>query len=401
MLLDELRQKKRLVIVGLNSGTSFDGVDAAALRISGDGRKTRPTFLRGSARTFPATLRQKISALADSKSVTLEQIMLLDCLLGIQFGQSARVLIKRLERAGIKVDAIASHGQTVRHWPAGERHGGRIIRGTLQLGSPEQISAITSKIVVSHFRQADIAVGGEGAPITVDAMRRLFADRHEPRLMVNIGGMANFFYFPAGGSVSGVRAADCGPGNVLSDLLTQKLYSKPFDRNGNIANSGAVHPKLLKHLKRHPFLSDSRVSTGREEFGTVLVDKILAWKKRYRIPKHDVLTTAAYLTVYGIVNRTRRILSTEGNLTKLYLTGGGAHNKFFMRWLGEELRAIDVQTVQGIGFDPNLVESAAYAMMGWATLRSKGSPTRFASGRRQSVLPVLGRITQPPQKVAT
>jgi anhydro-N-acetylmuramic acid kinase len=398
MLLDQLRQKKRLVIIGLNSGTSSDGVDAAAVRFAGDVRRPKPVFLRGFTRAFPASLKLKVAALADSDAVALEDVMLLDNLLGIHFGQAAKALTSRLGREGIKVDAIASHGQTVRHWPGGKRYGGKIITGSIQLGSPEQISTITGKTVVSHFRQGDIAVGGEGAPITVHAMRQMFADRREPRLIVNIGGMANYFYFPVGRSTAGVRAADCGPGNVLSDLLTRKIYGIPFDRDGKIANSGRVHQQLFKHLRRHPFFRSSRVSTGREEFGTALVDKILDWKRRYRIPKRDVITTAAHLTVYGIVNSTRQIRNADSNLSKLYLTGGGARNKFFLQRLSEELGTIDVGTVQDLGFDPDLIEAAAFATMGWATLRGKASPTRFVSGRRQTVLPVLGRIIQPPQK---
>ena len=391
--------KNSLVVVGLNSGTSADGLDMAALRFGSSKKKETIKLLAARTRRFDSVLRQTILDITDAARVSLNELVSLDNMLGIFFGRAAASFVKHLRRKGIMVDAIASHGQTIRHLPATMTIGKYRVHGTLQLGSPDQISVLTGKPVVADFRQADVALGGEGAPITVEAMRRLFADKHESRLIVNIGGMANYFYFPKGGDRWRTRAADCGPGNVLCDILSTRLFGEKYDRGGRRAGSGSVCDKLLTVLLERRFFKNTRNSTGREEFGPALVDRIMSSGRRFGISDGDIMATTAELTTVSIINRLRPLVRGDRATRKLYLTGGGSHNKFFVRRLQDCFPDIDVCTVKELGFNPDIVEAASFAVIGRAALCSQAMPTRFDGRRKQKLQPVLGRIVQPPQKV--
>lgn len=398
MSLLKLLRKKQLVIVGLNSGTSADGLDLAALVIDRRRGRYRITHLAGATRRYPVELRRAVLELSDSKATTLDQVIFLDQALGQFYGRMASQFIGRVNRSGIAVDAVASHGQTVRHLPRAKSVAGFNVHGTLQLGSLEWIATHTGKTVIGDFRQADVALGNEGAPITTSAMERLFSVSNESRLIVNIGGMANFFYFPACRTALLVAAADCGPGNSLSDLLAEKLFRLPYDRGGRLARSGKVSQRLLSLLLAEPFFRDDAVSTGREAFGSSLVEKILVNARRLRLSSHDIIATVAELTPVSVATAVRPFIQRDRTLRKLYLTGGGVHNRFFTRRLSELLNGVTVDSIVSLGFDPDLVEASAYAVMGEAALRGETLPTRFEPSGHPLWRPVLGQIIQPPRE---
>ncbi|MCP4685095.1 MAG: anhydro-N-acetylmuramic acid kinase [bacterium] len=398
-MLKRLLNKKQLVVLGLNSGTSADALDLAALQIRREGRKVTVKFLSGRTRRYPDKLRSQVIETADSNDISPDRMMCLDNALGQFYGREASRFIKKLAVNGTAVDLVASHGQTARHLPQRSRTAGFTVNGSLQLGSPAQIAAKTGKIVVGDFRQADIALGHEGAPITVAAMARLFAHPQQSQLIVNIGGMSNFFYFPSSRSGQRTQAADCGPGNSLLDLLSQKLYGEHFDRNGRHALAGEVSQRLLSVLLAEPFFGDRAVSTGREAFGEKLAGKILILGKKLRLQTEDLMATTAELTVMAVVQRLGRLVAADRSLTKLCLTGGGLKNRFLKRRLAEIFSDLDVCSVSELGFDPDLVEAAAYAVMGEACLRCESLPTVFGRGGKQKRQPVLGIIAQPPQGV--
>lgn len=397
MTLPGLLHRKQLVVLGLNSGTSADGLDLAALRLVRRGRKVSVAFLAGSERTYPPAIRDAVLAAADATTLPPDQIVYLDQLLGRFYARTARQFIMRLAKRGIKVDAVASHGQTVRHLPKPTEVAGFRVHGTMQLGSPEQIATVTGLVTVGDFRQADVAAGNEGAPITVAAVARLFGHPKEARLIVNIGGMSNFFYIPAGANPARIRAADCGPGNSLSDLLSRKLHGCKYDHQGQKAAAGTPSERLYHLLTAESFFNGGTKSTGREVFGAAMADKMLAFSKQFDLKPDDLLATAGELTVRSIAARVRPLFDNDKTLRSLYLTGGGEHNRFFVRRLKKLLGGPDVVSIRKLGFDPKLVEAASYAVLGEACLRSEPLPTRF-DGRPQKVMPVLGRIVQPPQK---
>lgn len=395
MSLNKLLSQQPLTILGLNSGTSADGLDMAVLRFTGRGRKEHIQFVAGGKRAYPQAVRSQVLKLADSGVASLEEIIRLDNLLGQVFGQAASRFIEQVRHDGILVDAVASHGQTVFHLPQKKRIAGFATHGTLQLGSLEQIAARTGRVTVGDFRQGDIALGNEGAPITVAAMAKLFGSAKESRLILNIGGMANFFYFPKGSQPEAIRAADTGPGNSLSDLLSQRLFNEPFDRNGRHARAGMVSRRLLSIVMGNPFFRGKAVSTGRELFGANLANRILTEGRRLRLDSEDVLATAVEVTIQGICLKLMAIIEADSSIKKLYLTGGGIRNSFMRERLEDELPKVQVGSVEELGYDPSLVEASSYAVMGMACLRGEPLPTRFA-GKKQERLPVLGKIVQPP-----
>jgi anhydro-N-acetylmuramic acid kinase len=399
MILSRLLNKKRLTVLGLNSGTSADGLDLAVLRIERTGGRFRITQLAGSERRYPPNLRQAVLSLADAQTISPEDIIRVDQALGQFYGRAAASFVKRQERSGLHIDIIASHGQTVRHLPHKSRFVGYTVNGTLQLGAPEQIAAHTGRVIVADFRQADVALGNEGAPITTAAMQRLFSAPNESRLLVNIGGMSNFFFFPARKSPLAALSADCGPGNSLCDILTEQLFGVPYDRGGRLALSGLVSMRLLTLLLAEPFFQSGEASTGRETFGRELAERILSLARKLRLSKHDIIATTAELTVAAIANSVRPIVRRDRTIRSLFLTGGGVYNRFFARRLREQLDGLEVVSIKALGYDPGLVEASAYAVMGEATLRSEGLPTRNAGNTRGSHWAVLGRIVQPSQEI--
>ena len=391
MSLNKLLIKKRLTVLGLNSGTSADGLDLAVVRISSSRRGTKFKFTNGSKKRYSSTLKKSILSFADSKAVSLDDLIDLDNRLGRFYGRAASSLISRLS-AGISIDLIASHGQTVRHLPTGK------IRGSLQIGSTDFIAAATGLPVVSDFRQADIALGNEGAPITVAAMNEMFSSPYGPRLIVNIGGMSNYFYFPKAKGVFQARAADCGPGNSLCDILSAGLYSKRYDLNGRHALSGSVSEPIVKSIMSKSFYRNGTVSTGRESFGIGTAEKIIRQGKNKRLSKDDMMATVAEITVRSIVKSVRPLLKRDKLLLKLYLTGGGRFNIFFVERLMHHLPGIEVLPVDELGVSGDFVEASAYAVMGEACVRSRALPTRFTGKSGQVLTPVLGKITQPPKR---
>ncbi len=401
-MLGTIAKRKSLVVLGLNSGTSADGLDLAAVRITRTRSRTTINFLAGHTVQYPPAIRNVILRVADSEQLPLADIVYLDNLLGKCYGKAAGQFIGRLRQRKIKVDAIASHGQTVRHLPKPTKVAGMKVHGTLQLGSLAQIAALTNCVTTGDFRQGDIALGSEGAPITVAAMSEMFGSSRHGRLIVNVGGMSNYFYFPPAGSSSRIQAADCGPGNVLSDLLCRELFGKKYDRNGAFAAQGTVSLRLLSILKSSPYFTSSARSTGREEFGQTMADRMIRVGKSMRLSPRDLVATATELTAQCIATAALRFLSHSDSpqhrsVDALYLTGGGSHNKFLCRRLRELLGGLPVTSVSDLGMNPDLVEATAFAVMGAKTLWSMPTETRF-DRTRTSIRPVLGAICQPPAK---
>jgi anhydro-N-acetylmuramic acid kinase len=379
-------------VIGLNSGTSADGLDLAAVKFDRKGGRASIKFLAGRKKNYPSALRNEVLKAMHASEVSLNELVYLDNLLGKFFGKEAGKFVDDLSSQGVNVALIASHGQTVRHLPTPIRHLGRRVRGTLQLGSPEPIATASGCMVVSDFRQADIAVGNEGAPITTEAVKALLADRAEPRLIVNIGGIANYFYFSARRSRSTTLAADCGPGNSLSDLLTQELFGKKFDRNGYRASTGTCSERLLSLLFSDPYYKGRSKSTGKEVFGESMAKRMISFGTKFRLKNEDLLATAVELTVRSIAQKIAPVLRNDSRLSKIYLTGGGRDNIFLVKRLQKRLPEVHVCRIDDLGISGDYVEAASYAVLGEACLC--GRPMSISADG--AVRPILGRITQAP-----
>ncbi len=413
--LASLLKRKSMTVMGVNTGTSIDGLDLSVVRIQQTSRMAKPRIRQLLHRTvsFSTEMQTELMQMASEPATSLDRVALLDEALGEFIGRACRALMTHGLKKGVKVDCISSHGQTVRHHPQVESIGGIPVRATLQIGSPERIATATNRIVVSHFRQANTAIGGEGAPITTEAVYYCLDSSQKSRLLVNIGGIANYFYLPYRKSSAFAIAKDIGPGNMLLDQLTQILFGQPYDKAGALAKKGSISDKLLKMLLQDSFFGNAdsrkRQSTGREQFGADAVRRILKRAEKLEVTRYSVLATLTELTALKIYHALAPLLSADKHLSEIYLSGGGARNAFLVKRLqtlfGDGDSAWRVWPVSKIGIDPDSFEATCYATLGWMTL--KGIPalsSKRASGSkkgsrvtgRKQLSPVSGRIIQPP-----
>jgi anhydro-N-acetylmuramic acid kinase len=289
-------------VVGLMSGTSGDGVDAVLVDIRGSGHDLRVRPLAFVSCAYPADLQQRV--LSASARGTVAEICHLNVVLGEWF---ARAALRVITQAGLdpsKIDLIGSHGQTIHHLPNEvDEPGIGAIRSTLQIAEPAVIAERTGITTVANFRPRDMAAGGQGAPLTPYVHYVLLRDRKRSRLIVNLGGIGNVTYLPAGKGLEAVLAFDTGPGNMVMDGLVRRLSKgrDTMDKNGRLAAKGKVAVGLLAKLLAHPYFKRTPPkSTGREEFGDAFVEQILAAQKAHRLKSADLLATCSLFTAITI-----------------------------------------------------------------------------------------------------
>ena len=300
--LAELAAKERRRVVGLMSGTSADGIDAVLVDLWGCGESTRYEILAFNTTPLPSDLRREVFGLF-AEDASLDALCRINFALGEAFATAALAVVEQAKLDTETIDLIGSHGQTVRHLPASG--------ATLQIGEPAVIAARTGAVTIADFRAADMAVGGEGAPLVPLVDHLLFGHRHEGRLLLNIGGIANITALPANADSSAVRAFDLGPGNMLIDAAVAHCTGgrEHFDRGGERAAQGRVDEALLAELMRHSFLQrEPPKSTGREEFGEPFLAEIL---RRGTWSDSDLIATLTAFTVQSIAEGIRRFCPRE------------------------------------------------------------------------------------------
>jgi anhydro-N-acetylmuramic acid kinase len=381
------KDAKDMNVIGLMSGTSGDGVDAVLVRISGKGHDLRVTPLAFDTLRYPRGLQQKILAVATQGTVS--QVCHLNAVLGEWFARAVLAVLKKAALTPSAVHLIGSHGQTVHHLPIPIREAGLgRIRSTLQIAEPAIIAERTGITTVADFRPRDIAAGGQGAPLTPYAHYVLLRHPRRSRLIVNLGGIGNVTYLPAGGSLGSVQAFDTGPGNMVLDALVHRLSEgrSAMDRNGRMAAKGRVDRPLLNKLLTHPFVrKQPPKSTGREEFGEKFIRRLLSGKRR-RQPE-DLLATCSMFTAMT-VGAARRWL--KGPLDDVIVGGGGARNRTLMANLTTVFEPATVQRFEDIGWDSKAFEAVAFAVLAYQTVH--GECTNVPSVTGASHPAVLGKI---------
>ena len=391
----------KVFALGLMSGTSHDGVSAAVVELD---ERSRPPARLIAFRTFPyaARLRQELLAASANEKVGAAAISTLNFALGREFGRAAIDVARRARIAISDIAFIGSHGHTFFHLPPRRAARGQIA-STMQLGESAVIAAATGLPVVADFRTMDVALGGEGAPLAPLAHLWLFADPKLGRVVQNIGGIANATYIPArarlGDSI--LIAFDTGPGNGLIDALASRISAGRLrmDRDGRIAARGHANQVLLEMLMQHRyFRRPPPKSTGREEFGPALLDRIVADARRMKIVDHDLLATVTALTAHSIADACRHFILPLGPVAQLIVTGGGAQNPTLMRMLATELPNISVMRAADLGVDGNALESVAFAILGYQMLRGRQGNIPTVTGARAPA--ILGKLTMPPQPLA-
>jgi anhydro-N-acetylmuramic acid kinase len=356
--------------IGLMSGTSLDGIDAALVSINQNKVKSIKTL----SSDWPDSLQNKIRELVSHPEIDLEVWGQLDVLCGRAFAQAAQSLIEQSGLLSSEITAIGCHGQTILHSPAGEAP------FSLQIGDPSQIAELTGVTTVAHFRQRDMAAGGQGAPLVPAFHQAVFTDPDNTRVILNIGGIANITYLdPARKQIIGY---DTGPGNCLLDGWIREQRNKSFDENGAWLSQGTVQPKLLDQFLTDPYFQQSAPkSTGTETFS-------LSWLKQHlnssthNFRPEDIQASLAQLTVETI---RKEILSLCQNPCDILVCGGGAQNTALMTMLAASLPGYSILTTEAAGIDPDWVEAIAFAWLAKQTLDGHAGNVPSVTGASHSV----------------
>lgn len=379
------------LVVGLMTGTSADAVDAALVRFEGDGLDVRHEVLAYRETPLDDATRREVLEVAAAATLAPERLMRLDAALGECYAAAVAELLAGAGVAADTVDAIGSHGQTVRHVPR-EANGGRAL--TLQLGSAAVLAERTGIAVVSDFRTRDTAAGGEGAPLVPVADWWLFRSDAESRVLLNLGGMANVTHLPRGGALADVTAFDTGPGNSVLDGLVEAATGglARRDEGGRLAAGGRAHEGLLAQLLADPFFAIAPPrSTGRERFGATYAARLREVGEQLGLSLEDTLATAAELTARTVAGAVREHLIPRGGVDALYASGGGVRNTSLMVALRRNLPDVRIERLDVLNVDPDAKEALAFALLAHLTLSGAAGNVPRATGARRAV--VLGHVT--------
>ena len=380
-------------IIGLMSGTSLDGIDAALCEIDGSGENLRAELLHSCTSSFEPFLRARILNLCSSQTANIETIARLDVELGEVFGDAACRLLKQSGARADEISCIASHGQTIGHWPPQNGAPG----ATWQLGDAATIAARTGIAVVANFRAADMAAGGQGAPLVPYVDWCLLRSETTHRIAQNIGGIANATWLRANATLNDVRAWDSGPGVMLIDALAQNLKGQSCDFDGACAARGTVSNALLERALAHPFFAIAPPkSCGRAEFGEAFAHKFLADARALSLNVEDILATATRLTARTVTDSCKRFapeIMDSKMPTEIILSGGGARNAALVQMLREEVgNSSTIKLIDEFGIDGDAKEALAFAVLASETLCGAMNTVPAATGARHAVC--AGSVTR-------
>jgi len=383
---------RAMTVAGIMSGTSADGIDVAVVRIAPDKLRPNITLLAHEGFPFPAPLRRAVLAAMNAESTSTAELARLNWRLGIAYAEAVEETLKRHD---VKLDLIGCHGQTLYHQPRAETYAGRNFTCTWQLGEPAIMAQTLGIPVVSNFRPADMAAGGQGAPLVPLLDYALFAHPKRGRVLQNIGGIANLTAIPAGAGPDAVIAFDNGPGNMVIDALAQQLFGKKFDRNGAIAAEGTVlKPVLAAALRNSYFQINPPRTAGREQFGREYAAKFLAACKKRSDKPEDALTTATALTAETIAQSYKQFVrrKMKGGVDYI-VSGGGARNRTLMGMLAARLQPMgcELAASEEFGLPVEAKEAAAFALLAWQTWHHLPGNVPAATGATRPV--ILGQVT--------
>ncbi|MBK36366.1 MAG: anhydro-N-acetylmuramic acid kinase [Gemmatimonadetes bacterium] len=379
-----------MLAIGLMSGTSADGVDAALVELDTEGDRVSFSLLGFLSEPYPDAVREAIIAVARPGGGTVDEICQLNVLVGHYFGQAARAVCDRAGKDLSNVRVIGSHGQTIHHLPEETDVHGRAVRSTLQIGDAATIAESTGIRVVSDFRSRDIAVGGQGAPLVPLVDYLLCRSDDVGRVMLNLGGISNLTGLAPGCARQDVFAFDTGPGNMIIDALVAQATDQSYDRDGALAAKGTVDPQVVDALLEDSyFLRSPPKSTGREFFGHTFLQKLHALTKEH--PFEDRVATATSLTARSVGESVDRFVRPEFAPDEVYVSGGGRNNPVLMQWLQDALPDCDLQPTDMLGVDSNAKEALAFAILAVETLEGRPGNLPRVTGGSRSV--VLGQIT--------
>ncbi len=376
------------------SGTSADGIDAALVEISGAPPQITWKLKGHYHRPFPARLRDAILRIANATGkTTASEISQLNFVLGEEFARAAIEACKKWRVPITKIDLIGSHGQTIFHQGLPPDFLGSHVASTLQIGEPSVIAVRTGVTTVADFRPADMAAGGQGAPLVPFVDYLLYRDKRRGRAALNIGGIANVTLIPSAAEPEDVFAFDTGPGNMIVDAIVESATRgrARYDRDARMAMRGKTIPPLLEILMRERFLRQNPPKTaGREQFGRAYAEKLIAWGKKHRAKPEDLVRTATAFTSLSIADAFRRFIFPGARVHELIVAGGGARNPLMMAQLAAALPGVLIVEADRFGIPAEAKEAFAFAVLAYEAYHGRPNNLPSATGAKAPV--VMGKI---------
>jgi anhydro-N-acetylmuramic acid kinase len=388
-----------MLVLGLMSGTSADGIDVALARISGSPPNLNAKLLGHTSLGFPPATRREILHVAEQQVITAGELSQLNFRLGELFADAALAACRRFRVSPRRISLIGSHGQTLFHQGRPIPFFGHPTSSTLQIGEPSVIAARTGITTVGDFRPADIAVGGQGAPLVPYADYLLYRHPKLGRVSLNLGGIANITVIPPSAKPSQVLAFDTGPANILIDALVAHFTGgrRRLDKNATLASQGRSFPPLLDELMRDPYLKLAPPkSTGRETYGHACVQKLLALGRRHRAKPADLIRAATIFTALSVVDALNRFVLPKTKIRQLIVSGGGAHNPLILAQLAAALPGIDVFPSFRLGIPVDAKEAFAFALLAYETFHQRPANIPAATGACRPA--ILGKISYAPPR---
>jgi len=388
---------KSLLVLGLMSGTSADAIDVALARISGAPPNLSAKLLNHTSINFPPPVRKEILRVAEQQPISAGNLSQLNFRLGEAFAEAALTACRRFRIAPKKIALIGSHGQTIFHQGKPVPYLGRGTASTLQIGEPAIIAARTGITTVADFRPADIAQGGQGAPLVPYADYVLYRHKTLGRVSLNLGGIANITVIPAAANPSQILAFDTGPANMLIDALVAHFTQdrQRYDKNARLAQQGRAIPALLDELMRDPYLKLAPPkSTGREYYGRTYLEKLLRLGRRHNAKPNDLIRAATVFTALSIVDALNRFVLAKTKIDQLIISGGGTQNPLIVGQISAALPRIQIVPSAQLGVPEDAKEAFAFALLAYETFHQRHSNVPSATGARRPA--ILGKISYAP-----
>jgi len=359
-----IAQKPERLIIGLMSGTSLDGLDVALCNISGSGLQTKLELIRFETIPFENYFKTEVKTVFSKKEVNLEKLTLLNPWIALQHASIVNTLLKKWDIKNETVDLIASHGQTIYHAPKNLHSQDKFGNATLQIGDGDHLAVATGIITISDFRQKHIAAGGEGAPLAVYGDYLIFGKEGEDRILLNIGGIANFTFLPVSMNSNFIFSTDTGPGNTIMDAYMQQQFAgRYFDKDAVVALQGEINIELLTALKENDFFSKPfPKTTGPELFNLGYLQKAKGKSSTENISIEDTMATLNKFSADTIIDAILKASDKNKNY-KIFSSGGGMHNPLLMQHLQEGLPNFSFETTAALNINPDAKEAVLFAIL--------------------------------------
>ena len=360
-LYDVANKPKRLII-GLMSGTSLDGLDVALCSIEGSGQDTKLELVKFNTIAYNDDFKNEIRTVFSKRDIDLEKLCLLNPWIALQHAAMIKNCIQEWNVTATEIDLIASHGQTIYHAPQRLHKQTKFGNATLQIGDGDHLAVATGIITISDFRQKNIAAGGEGAPLAVYGDYLLFSKKGEDRILLNIGGIANFTFLP--GNEEKILCTDVGPGNTMMDAFIQQQFKgKSYDKDSEVAKSGIVSKDLLLVLKEDDFFKqDFPKTTGPELFNLDYLQKAKMKSKTEFLSVADTMCTLNSFSADTIASAIKSCIKDKAGV-KIFGSGGGIHNPLLMQQIQEQLPDCDLINIEETGINPDAKEAILFAVL--------------------------------------